>query len=458
MALTKDTLFLYIIAGIVFIMMFMSYIYPKSIDLLFNTSVGNILLLISVIGVASLNYKWAIGLASILIILNQSFRKSRVEGFNTIEWPKELIAEFLSIQKTKHPQFVFDIDIIQKQATPIEAKTFLENGKWSWSVETQEMFKEAMSQSFTMKSNLATSLDDAQTIYNETAMKELLSWNTKEGLFLLSGAVIGQSDGLPANTNNLIRCGKDGNMEKVVYTGYDSINASLQSTITQVSNEQIPKEVAGFQFIKGACNPCVALQDTPDYSCAFSLNTGSGPTVSSIWNDLWGLTGDEYNDNISNDEKQFPILNQLKNELNSAAYITRNPTNNNNNKGDSITQLTTSNEFKYGSGSGSGSNSGPINNSSSDSDSGSGSGSGSNYNADANAGSGSTNDDSGPGSDYEVGTASQCSARKDCKTCLTGYTSTGTCYWCKNKGCVNPDDYYDADMCSSDPQGCDGSK
>lgn len=407
MAISKDTLFLYVIVAIVFIMMIMSYIYPKSIELLFNTTVGNILLLLSVIGVASLNYKWAIGLASIIVILNQSFRKSRIEGFNTIEWPKELITEFLSIQKTKHPQFIFDINIIQKQATPAEAKDFLENGKWTWSAETQEMFKEAMSQSFTMKTNLATSLDDAQTIYNEMAIKELLSWNTKEGLFLLSGAVIGQSDGLPANTNNLIRCGKNGSMEKVVYTGYDSINASLQSTVTPVSNEQIPTEVTGFQFIKSSCNPCVALQGTPDYSCPFSLNTGSGPTVSSIWNDLWGLTGEEYNDNVTNDEKQFPILNQLKNELNSAAIITTNPTNRNNGKknsntsnnsikGTGVTTLATSNEFKYDSSS---YETPPSNNKNNVTETGSGpdssgNGSGSNYNAYANAGSGSTKDDS----------------------------------------------------------------
>lgn len=46
---------------------------------------------------------------------------------------------------------------------------------------------------------------------------------------------------------------------------------------------------------------------------------------------------------------------------------------------------------------------------------------------------------------------STCAARSDCKTCLDSFDSTGsTCYWCKNKGCVNPDDYYDCPTCTKD--------
>ena len=45
-----------------------------------------------------------------------------------------------------------------------------------------------------------------------------------------------------------------------------------------------------------------------------------------------------------------------------------------------------------------------------------------------------------------------CNQRSNCNTCLDGTKdSTGSvCYWCKNKGCVNPDDYYDPTTCSSD--------
>jgi len=41
--------------------------------------------------------------------------------------------------------------------------------------------------------------------------------------------------------------------------------------------------------LKGPCNPCLALNNPPDYSCAFSLNTGNGNEVSDIWQNLWNI-------------------------------------------------------------------------------------------------------------------------------------------------------------------------
>ena len=52
-------------------------------------------------------------------------------------------------------------------------------------------------------------------------------------------------------------------------------------------------------------------------------------------------------------------------------------------------------------------------------------------------------------------TTNTCSSRSSCNSCLESHDSTGSiCYWCKNKGCVNPDDYYDYNTCSSDKQKC----
>jgi hypothetical protein len=53
-------------------------------------------------------------------------------------------------------------------------------------------------------------------------------------------------------------------------------------------------------------------------------------------------------------------------------------------------------------------------------------------------------------------TSGTCSSRSACTECLNGSKdSTGSvCYWCKNKGCVNPDNYYDPNTCSSDKQKC----
>ena len=47
-----------------------------------------------------------------------------------------------------------------------------------------------------------------------------------------------------------------------------------------------------------------------------------------------------------------------------------------------------------------------------------------------------------------------CGQMKDCNTCVSNTTPNGICYWCKNKGCVNPDNYYDPNSCSRDQAKC----
>lgn len=55
---------------------------------------------------------------------------------------------------------------------------------------------------------------------------------------------------------------------------------------------------------------------------------------------------------------------------------------------------------------------------------------------------------------YREGNTTTCGSRGSCSSCLNGKDSTGSiCYWCKDR-CVNPDDYYDYDTCSSDKQKC----
>ena len=138
-------------------------------------------------------------------------------------------------------------------------------------------------------------LSNAQTIYNETAIKQILSWGTKEGTFLINGAIIGHPENMPENINNYLRCGtsKDGSstiMQKTEYLGYNGINSSMDKRITDVSNSDIPKLVTGFSFINSECNPCLPLNDNPDYSCPFKLDSGNGTEVSDIWKILWNLS------------------------------------------------------------------------------------------------------------------------------------------------------------------------
>ena len=105
-------------------------------------------------------------------------------------------------------------------------------------------------------------------IYNKNAATELLAWNTKEGHLLLYG------------TKNNIKCSPDSIMQKQVFTG-------MNYKTKNVKPEDIPTEIPGFSFVKGSCNPCLALD--ADFSCPFKLNIEGDNSISEPWNKLWNL-------------------------------------------------------------------------------------------------------------------------------------------------------------------------
>uniref|UniRef100_A0A6C0DU69 Uncharacterized protein n=1 Tax=viral metagenome TaxID=1070528 RepID=A0A6C0DU69_9ZZZZ len=249
-------------------------------------------------------------------------------------WPENIIADFIKFQKTHNPNLRFDLNIIQKQANVQEVQELLKNNKWPWSSAVQEMYKRAIQENNIINTEPGVSMNNAQTVYNQTAILELLSWNSKEGSFLINGAIIGHNEDMPENINNLVRCGtsnsgRDISMYKIEYTGYNGIYGNMNSKVTPVNNSDLPSIVNGFKFLGSECNPCVALNNPADYSCHFSLNTGNGAEVSSVWQKLWGVNAQGLpapnSDNKSKlkpdsvistfNKKEFPILNQLKDEI-----------------------------------------------------------------------------------------------------------------------------------------------
>ena len=218
------------------------------------------------------------------------------EGFNDKPWSQYTIDTFKEFQAVSHPDIKYDIHTIQKQATEEEVQELIQTGKWPWSEEIQKIYKSAIYGTSNISIDPGIALSNAQSIYNETAIKQILSWGTKEGTFLISGAVIGHPENMPENINNLLRCGtsKDDSsssvMQKTEYLGYNGINSSMDKRVTDVSNSDIPKLVTGFSFINDECNPCLPLNDNPDYSCPFKLDTGNGTEVSDVWKILWNLS------------------------------------------------------------------------------------------------------------------------------------------------------------------------
>ena len=377
----NNSLFLSVI--FIFILFFIIIFFnPDFFLFLFASILGNFVLLLLVIGVWFIDYKWSIILFlffSILILIvhvnsnekekeeqklqNNKKNNTVTEGFDngsgssggsggggssggngsgstggsasgsggsggngsggSATWSSDLVSQFVNFQKVLNPNTTFDLNIVQQQATPDEVSYLFSNNKWPWSDQIQQLYKEAVAESSFLNIQPGISMIDAQQIYNENAMKELLSFNTKEGSFLLYGAVIGHNPDMPDNVNNVVRCGTDpsGNsiVQKVVYNGYNGINGGMNSIITTVDNNDIPNQINGFQFVNGTCNPCLALNNPPDYSCPFTLNTGNGNDISPIWQNLWNISSSS-STNTTN-TNQFPILSQLKNELNKVDFI-----------------------------------------------------------------------------------------------------------------------------------------
>jgi hypothetical protein len=249
-------------------------------------------------------------------------------------WSKDLVAKFLKFQKVLNPNVVFDMKVVQQQASPDEVEYLFKHNKWPWSKQVIDIYKQAVAENSFVKVDPGISMIDAQRIYNEMAMKQILSFGTKEGTFLLNGVVIGRNKKMPSNVNDVVRCGTDPKtkrsvVEKVVYNGYDSISGAMNKTVTNVGVGQIPGLVNGFKFLNGPCNPCSPLDNPPNYSCPFSLNTGNGAEVSPIWKLLWYPGGGAPNNEMltgtssktGSGSEKFPILKELKNELNNLDFF-----------------------------------------------------------------------------------------------------------------------------------------
>jgi hypothetical protein len=161
----------------------------------------------------------------------------------------------------------------------------------------------------------------------------MISWNAPEGQFLLQGAYIvvpdknqnngsgtyGVNSGLVSQKSTLIRCGLDKNNKVVLQQtedmGNDGITGAHNKVVTSLDYNKLPSLIKGFRFIKSPCDPCVALNSPSQYTCPFSL-TSSNP--SPIWESLWGLQSsvEKVDQDTKIDNTKFPLLSQIKNELN----------------------------------------------------------------------------------------------------------------------------------------------
>jgi hypothetical protein len=327
------------------------YFIPEIFTSLFNTVLGNLILLTIASLVLMYDLKYGIVLSLFLIVVYRFSQLSKSkEGFT---WNNDSTKNFLLIQNSINRQNIFDVNMIQKnQASQEEVNYFNKNGIWPWSEKTKELYIEALRTNPFIRTLPKDALHRTMTIYNEAAILQIISYQTKEGEFLLNGVLIQDPSGnkmedLPSGFGNfpylsglignksddVIKCNmKNPNgatLERITYTGKGGIYGEQTSKITPVDYNDLENIIPGFEFLNGPCNPCGAVNEKPDYSCPFKLKVkNKSPIISNVWQYLWNINDNPLqsvpsflSENINQNE--FPILSELQSELKKQNTYTR---------------------------------------------------------------------------------------------------------------------------------------
>lgn len=360
-----------IILGFLSILIFLwmiLYVIPDIFNTLFHTLLGNFILLLGIILLGSKDIKYSL-LALLVVIVLYRFSQinNNKEGFT---WSTKSITDFTKLQNTLNPHVVFDTNKIQQQASQEEVNYFLQNQMWPWSQEVQELYKESVMNNQYIQINPEDAVNQARQIYNQQIILEIISWQKKEGQFLLNGVIVNDisgsdpsgnvnysrngagsyafSSGLISTENNpnikVIKCKSDGSGNYALSQGqYD--DAQGKQVYSNVEASDLENIIPGFKFVSQPCNPCVALNSPPNYTCPFTLDLSNNNSqgqpnnlfsnnISKVWQYLWGINTDplqsvpsaisETNPNPNTNPNDFPILSQLQVELN-GLFTTQTP-------------------------------------------------------------------------------------------------------------------------------------
>lgn len=248
----------------------------------------------------NINTVLILSLLFILPILFEIFYKNITEGFDLKE---ESIDKFLEIENLNNPNAIFDINKLKEQVSQEELDYFIENGMWPWSEETIQMYEKAVNNNPYIRTYSGDSVFYTRRTYNEAAILKILSYQAKEGQFLLSGVQIngstdnilpsghgnfGYHSGLQENTDDVIKC----NMEKD--DDYFLERTSYTGTTTKLDVNNVENEIPGFKFVNSPCNPCTNLYNSSsntNNSCPFKLKLKDEQThdISNVWKYLWNI-------------------------------------------------------------------------------------------------------------------------------------------------------------------------
>jgi hypothetical protein len=91
-------------------------------------------------------------------------------------WGDNVVKHFLGLQSTINPQYIFNVNMLQKYISKDEVNEFLANGKWNWSDETKKQYLNYINRDPRSKDWVNPSFDMnlLQTVYSESAIKKLI--------------------------------------------------------------------------------------------------------------------------------------------------------------------------------------------------------------------------------------------------------------------------------------------
>ena len=354
MNLTKDMKYLFNeenktrligILTILTIMWVILYFIPDMFASLFNTLLGNLMLIVISALTTMYDLKYGVIVSIVFIVLYRFGRL--VQTTESFTWNKDDTRDFLLIENSINRHKIFDVDMIQKnQASQEELNYFNKTGMWPWSQKTIELYTEALNNNPFIRTYAPDAIKYARTIYNEAAVLRMLSYQTKEGHFLLKGVLVSDPAGnkkealpngygdyayksglIEDRTNDIIKCNMSNSngatMERTTYTGKGGIFGEQTSKVSNVDYNDLENLIPGFTFVNGPCNPCGAINETPDYSCPFKLSVENKPSfISNVWQYLWNINDNPLqssptflSENINASE--FPLLSELQTELRS---------------------------------------------------------------------------------------------------------------------------------------------
>jgi hypothetical protein len=208
---------------------------------------------------------------------------------------------FTLIQRTINPNTIFDTSVLENQVNQKELDYFNQHGIWPWSSDTIDLYTEAVNKNPYIRTFSGDAVLNARKIYNQTAILMILSNQTKEGQFLLTGIQVPNTEVKPLPSgfgdfgyvselttlkNDVIKCGSNGSLERTKYLGNGGIFGEANTATTTVNPEELEESVSGFSFVNGPCNPC---GQNPDYSCPFELHLKDDTQISPVWKKIWNI-------------------------------------------------------------------------------------------------------------------------------------------------------------------------